>query len=252
MALSGDQPSDTRADRPSVLLLAAGSGERLGRGAPKAFVPLGGRPMLWWSLQAIGASGVLDPVVLVVPEGREGEGQKLAAAALEGCHVSVSVVTGGDSRQDSVRRGIEALPSTATHVLCHDAARPLATPELFRVVASALARDGVVGVVPVLPVSDTVKRIRGDRVVETVGPREQLGLAQTPQGFVVSALLAAHRQAVAARMEATDDAMLLEQAGHRVDAVPGERSNLKVTTAEDLLQAELMMRKLSTQPHGWA
>src|SRR5439155_17111787 len=126
-----------------------------------------------------GASGVLDPVVLVVPEGREGEGQKLAAAALEGCHVSVSVVTGGDSQQDSVRRGIEALPSTATHVLCHDAARPLATPELARVVASALARDGVVSVVPVSTLSDSVKRIRGDWEVVTEERRVQPALAST-------------------------------------------------------------------------
>jgi 2-C-methyl-D-erythritol 4-phosphate cytidylyltransferase len=160
------------------------------------------------------------------------------------------MVTGGDTRQESVRRGIEALTSTATGVLCHDAARPLATPELFRVVAAALSADEADGVVPLVPVSDTVKRVRQGRVVETVGPRVELGLAQTPQGFVVSALRDAHQQASAARMEATDDAMLLEQAGYRVHAVPGERSNLKVTTAEDLQQAELMLREITSQPHG--
>jgi 2-C-methyl-D-erythritol 4-phosphate cytidylyltransferase len=242
--------SDPPTDRTACIVLAAGSGERLGPGTPKAFVSLAGRPMLWFSLRAVGEAGGLDSVILVVPEGRESEGREVVANALRSWSLSVLVVPGGETRQASVRCGIEALPPDVTEVLCHDAARPLATPELFRRVVTALRPVDTEGVVPVVPSPDTVKRIREDRVVETLAPREELALAQTPQGFEVSALLAAHRDAPAIGTGATDDAMLLERAGYRVVAVPGERSNLKITTAEDLLQAELMIRELSSHPQA--
>src|SRR5213076_419568 len=106
--------------------------------------------------------GVLDPVILVVPEGRESEGRDIADT-LRDRSLSILVVAGGETRQESVRCGIEALPADAATVLCHDAARPLATPELFRRVVAALSEAEADGVVPVVPAPDTVKRVQGDR-----------------------------------------------------------------------------------------
>jgi 2-C-methyl-D-erythritol 4-phosphate cytidylyltransferase len=153
---------------------------------------------------------------------------------------SVSVgalVAGGATRQESVRLGLEAVDPGEV-VLCHDAARPLATADLFRRVIQGL--EGIEACVPVVPSPDTVKQVRDGRVTRTV-PREEIGMAQTPQAFVDSVLREAHRHALAEAIEATDDAMLVEIAGYGVAVVEGETSNFKITTDEDLLRAEQVL-----------
>jgi 2-C-methyl-D-erythritol 4-phosphate cytidylyltransferase len=222
--------------RAVAIVAAAGSGERLGSSSPKAFTPLGGRPLLARAVEAALACPAVGLVVVAAPPGAE----DLAHAIVEplGAHV---VVTGGPTRQASVRAALAAVPSEAAAVLCHDAARALATPALFTAVLEAL--EGWDGVVPVLPVTDTVKRVRGERVVGTE-PREELALAQTPQAFVAGALRDAHARAEAAGLEATDDAALLEWAGYRVRAVPGEPTNVKITTPPDLARAEALLAEV--------
>ena len=211
-------------------MLAAGSGERLGVGSPKAFVPLGGRTILAHAVAAAAACPEVDLLVVTAPEGAE----DLAHAVLEpfGAH---AVVRGGASRQASVRAALEVVPADAPTIVCHDAARALASSALFSAVLRGL--EGYDGCIPVVPVPDTVKRVKADEVLATE-PREELRLAQTPQAFVATALRDAHARAEAADLEFTDDAAALEWAGYRVHAVPGEPWNLKITTPEDLARAE--------------
>ncbi len=215
-----------------AIVLAAGTGERLGPSVPKAFVGLGGRPILARSVGAAMGSGAIDAVVVAAPAGSE----DLAHAILEpfGTH---AVVTGGTTRQASVRAALGMVPDGTRIVVCHDAARPLASPGLFSAVVAALEARGADGAIPVLPVVDTVKRVRDGMVVATE-PRWGLALAQTPQAFLASALRDAHARAAEARIEVTDDAASLEWAGYRVVTVEGEPSNFKITTAEDLARAE--------------
>lgn len=220
-----------------ALVVAAGSGDRLAAGIPKALVALRGRPMLQHALEGVAASHVADTVVLVVPEAARSRFQSLieelpAAISIE------SLVPGGRTRQESVRLGLDAVPRSADVVLCHDAARPLATPELFRRVVQGLR--GVEGCLPVVPSPDTVKMVQAGRVVRTL-PRAQVGLAQTPQAFVLSTLLEAHARALRVGEEGTDDAMLVEAAGYAVAAVEGEVDNFKITTPEDLRRAEQVL-----------
>jgi 2-C-methyl-D-erythritol 4-phosphate cytidylyltransferase/2-C-methyl-D-erythritol 2,4-cyclodiphosphate synthase len=221
-----------------AIVLAAGSGERLGSSVPKAFVGLGGRPMLARAVASALACPAVDAVVVAAPVGSE----DLVHAALEpfGTH---AVVTGGESRQASVRAALGAIPEGVRIVVCHDAARPLATPALFSAVIAAIGTSGADGAVPVVPVADTVKRVRGGAVVGTE-PREELGLAQTPQAFRTSALRDAHARAEAAGATFTDDAAVLEWAGYHVVPVDGEPSNFKITTVEDLARAERMLAEV--------
>jgi 2-C-methyl-D-erythritol 4-phosphate cytidylyltransferase len=226
----------------AVLLLAAGEGQRLGHDTPKGFVLLAGRPLFQHSLGSILASGIAAGLVVVVPRGHVPRARELAEAA-PGVEL-LGVVAGGVTRQESVRRGLEAVPAGFGAVLCHDAARPFASPGLFARVYGAL--ESADGAVPVIGVADTVKRIRAGLVVETV-PRVEIGLAQTPQAFDIEVLRRAHERAEYRDLEATDDAMLLEAAGYRVAAVPGEPANFKVTTEADLARAERVLAERSRQ-----
>jgi 2-C-methyl-D-erythritol 4-phosphate cytidylyltransferase len=219
-----------------VILLAAGAGQRLGAGRPKGFVSLAGRPMLEWSLRAAAASPMVSGTVLVVPAGLTGEGHHIA----ETFPIVASVVEGGDSRQASVHAALSAVPPAAEVLVCHDAARPLAPPQLFDRVVEAVGATGAQGVVPVVSSPDTVKRVGGGYVVETIA-RDQVGLAQTPQAFMAASLREAHRDAIRSGPEATDDAMLLEAAGHRVAVIEGVAANFKITTYEDLERAERIL-----------
>ncbi len=135
--------------------------------------------------------------------------------------------------------GLAAVAGGVERILCHDAARPLASPELFQRTLEAL--EGWDGVVPVLRVVDTVKRVQ-DGTIEGTEPRERLALAQTPQAFRAAALRDAHERAAADGFEGSDDALLLERAGYRVRAIEGERTNLKITTADDVRLAEALAR----------
>ncbi|MGH2591156.1 MAG: 2-C-methyl-D-erythritol 4-phosphate cytidylyltransferase [Actinomycetota bacterium] len=219
-----------------VILLAAGSGERLGLATPKAFVELAGRPMLVHAATSALECPDVASILAVVPAGWEDAANELLDPI--GPH---AVVSGGPTRQASVRAALAAI-SSGDVLVCHDAARPFASPALFSAVVSALA--GADGAVPVLAVADTVKRVRGG-IVDATEPRDGLALAQTPQAFDSSALRDAHDRAEREGVEVTDDAAALEWAGYRVSAVPGEVRNFKVTTPEDLARAELVASELA-------
>lgn len=213
-----------------AIILAAGSGERLGNGEPKAFLQIGGRPLVALAVEAAAACPAVTSIVVTVPEGRVDS----ARSALDASK-PVAVVPGGPTRQASVRAGLAAVPADAPAVLCHDAARPFASPDLFSVVLGGLV--DAEGSIPVIPVGDTVKRVRDGLVLGTEA-RGDLWLAQTPQAFATSALRDAHARAEKARIEFTDDAAVLEWAGYRVRTVPGDPGNFKITTAADLKRAE--------------
>jgi len=214
-----------------AVLVAAGRGERLGGDRPKAFAPLGGRPLLAESLERLEASEWIDAIVVVAPDGW-GEPSILVAEEL-GCGKVVATVTGGPSRAESVRLGVAEAAEDAAALVVHDAARPLVTEDVLDRVLGALGQ-GWDGAVPGLPVSDTIKRVEGEGVVETL-PRRHLVAVQTPQAFAATALRPALEGDVSA---ASDCASLVEACGGRVTVVPGERRLLKVTTPEDLALVE--------------
>jgi 2-C-methyl-D-erythritol 4-phosphate cytidylyltransferase len=214
-----------------AVLAAAGRGERLGSDRPKVFARLGGRPLLAESLERLESSDWIDQIVIAAPPDWE-EPSILVAEEIAATKVS-SAVTGGASRSESVRLALEDVPDDAAVVLVHDAARPLLPEEVIERVLAPLS-EGWDGVVPALPVSDTVKRVERDRVVETL-PRGDLVAAQTPQAFLPDALRRALSGDVAA---ATDCASLIEAGGGRVKVVEGHPRLLKVTSVDDLALVE--------------
>ena len=218
----------------AAIVLAAGAGRRLGADEPKAFLSIGGRPILAVAVAAAAASSAVDQVVVTVPEGYEDR----AIGCVEGLEIPCTVVRGGESRQASVRAALAAIPDGIELIAVHDAARPFAPPDLFTSVLAAVG-DGD-GAIPVLPVADTVKRVDDGFVTATL-PRERLALAQTPQAFRASALRDAHDRAAASGLEVTDDAQALEAAGSRVRAIPGDQMNVKITTMFDLAMADARM-----------
>jgi len=199
--------------RTWAIVVAAGSGARFG--AAKQFADLGGERVVERSTRVAGES--CTGVVVVVPAGCDWRPPS-----------GTAVTAGGATRSDSVRAGLALVPDDAEIVVVHDAARPLASPDLFRRVVQAVA-DGADGAVPALAVADTIKRVDGGRVIETV-PREGLVAVQTPQAFRASRLRAVHRSGGVD----TDDAALVEAAGGTIAVVDGERHNFKLTLAGDL------------------
>jgi 2-C-methyl-D-erythritol 4-phosphate cytidylyltransferase len=215
-----------------VILLGAGAGRRLGGTEPKAFLTIGGRPILAVAAAGAGASPGVSSLVVAVPPGWE----PAAAEALEGIATPVSIVAGGPSRADSVRAALTAVPERAALVVVHDAARPFASPDLFdRVLAGV--RSGGDGATLIVPVTDTVVRVR-EGVLIGVEPRDELSLTQTPQAFRTASLRRAHEKAEAAGVVFTDDATMLRWAGYDVRTLAGEPGNTKITTLADLAEAD--------------
>jgi 2-C-methyl-D-erythritol 4-phosphate cytidylyltransferase len=224
-----------------AVLAAAGRGERLGSDRPKAFARLGGRPLLAESLERLESSDWIDQIVIAAPPDWE-EPSILVAEEIAATKVS-SAVTGGASRSESVRLALEDVPGDAAVVLVHDAARPLLREEVIERVLAPLS-EGWDGVVPALPLADTVKRVDGDRVVETV-QRADLVAVQTPQAFLADVL----RRAVAGEVAtATDCSSLVEASGGRVKWVEGDPKLLKVTDADDLALVESWLA--GSEPEG--
>jgi 2-C-methyl-D-erythritol 4-phosphate cytidylyltransferase len=216
------------------VLVAAGAGERLGVDRPKAFAALAGRPLLAESLDRLDRCPWVDAIVVAAPSGWE-EPVILLSEELATSKV-VSCVTGGATRAESVRNALADVPEEALVVLVHDAARPLVSDETVERVLAPLS-EGYDGVVPALPVPDTLKRVAGGRVEETVA-REGLVGAQTPQAFLAPVLRRAFEGDLSG---ATDCASLVEQAGGSVAVVEGDPRLLKVTTAGDLALVEALL-----------
>jgi 2-C-methyl-D-erythritol 4-phosphate cytidylyltransferase len=199
----------------AAIIVAAGSGSRFGRS--KHDLVLGGKPLWRWSVEAFEEAGASEVVVVGdVPGG----------------------VPGGNRRRDSVSAGLDALTSGSPIVLIHDVARPLVGVDLIEAVVAAIAGTGVEGAIPVIPVTDTIKRVERGRIGETVD-RSALVAVQTPQGFVIQALLDAHRSLPS--VDVTDDATLVERNGGIVVIVDGDRANIKITFPGDLAMAKAIL-----------
>jgi 2-C-methyl-D-erythritol 4-phosphate cytidylyltransferase len=222
-----------------ALILAAGSGERLGAGRPKALVELAGRPLVAWSIDALAQVAGIERIVVALPPGSE-----LPAAA--GTGKQVIAVAGGATRSESVRRALAGAANDAGGapdvVVVHDAARALVTPAIVvSVIAALIGEPDAAAAIAAMPVTDTVKRVDASRAVQETLDRSELWAVQTPQVFRRAALERALDVPVEELGRATDDAWLVERAGGKVIVVPAVAENLKVTSPLDLRVAELLL-----------
>jgi 2-C-methyl-D-erythritol 4-phosphate cytidylyltransferase len=228
------------------VIAAAGSGERLGAGGPKALVEFGGRPLVAWSLAAMRAAASVTVVVVAAPQGHEQELERIAGQIAgrpdEPGAFHPIVVSGGETRAASVGHALAEVPARAEIVAVHDAARPLVTGGLIDALVARLAGDpALAGVIAAAPVADTLKQVgEGEEIVVTAS-REGVWAAQTPQVFRADPLRAAHDGDPATTSGATDDASLVEADGGRVLVHETGAPNLKVTTPADLRLAELLL-----------
>ena len=216
-----------------IIVVAAGSGSRLGHPDPKAFVAVAGRPILWHALEGVFGSAEPAQVVVVAPAEWIETARLLASEVAGAAHESATVVVGSDSRQGSVAAGLAALAPGIRIVLVHDAARSFTPSTQFDAVVAAVRQTGA-GVIPGLAVADTIKRVDDGLAIATVD-RSELVAVQTPQGFPREQLAAAYADASA---EHTDDAALFSAAGHDVRVIDGDALAFKITTAWDLRRAE--------------
>jgi 2-C-methyl-D-erythritol 4-phosphate cytidylyltransferase/2-C-methyl-D-erythritol 2,4-cyclodiphosphate synthase len=228
-----------------VIIVAAGRSERMGAGVPKPLLDLGGKTLLQRSVEAFDRHPGVSELVVVLPAALVDDGPSLVGQTSRACRF----VAGGERRQDSVRHGMDALSSNADPILVHDAARPFADRETIdRVIAAALEAGAAV---PAVPARDTVKRVDLDRrVVAATLPRGEIFLAQTPQGFsrrVLQDAIAAGERGI----DATDDAMLAERAGHAVRVVSGDERNVKITTPEDLAASRATLSPIPRVGSGY-
>jgi 2-C-methyl-D-erythritol 4-phosphate cytidylyltransferase len=231
--------------RTVAIVVAGGAGVRMGAGMPKALLPLAGRPLVSWCLEALARAERVDATLVVAPHGH---GTEMEAALGRGPALGalVGIVPGGATRARSVLAGLRALPPGVERVLVHDAARPLLRPALADAVAVAV--EGVEGAIAASPLADTLKQVAdgvpgADLVIARTLDRAGLWRAETPQGFRLDALVAAFERCEPAALDAaTDCASLVEANGGRVRIVPSLAPNLKVTTPADLDLAEHLLR----------
>jgi 2-C-methyl-D-erythritol 4-phosphate cytidylyltransferase len=221
-----------------LLIVAAGSGRRMGAAANKLLLPLLGRPVLAWTLEAALASEAIRWIGIV---GQPVDAEAVAAIVTDAeADRPVHWILGGDTRQESVRRGLAALPTDAAGVLIHDGARCLVEPSLFGRCAEAIR--GGEAVIAATPVTDTIKQIDESGRIHSTPDRQWLWAAQTPQGFPVRTLVEAHARAEAEGWNVTDDASLFERLGLPVRVLEAPPSNIKLTTPIDLTLAEAVLR----------
>jgi 2-C-methyl-D-erythritol 4-phosphate cytidylyltransferase len=227
-----------------MLIPAAGSGKRMGHDRNKVLLPLLGKSIFAWTLLAAEASTSIEWIGIM--------GQSIDFPDFQACidqlalTKPVELIIGGSTRQESVYNGLQALPSKAEQVLIHDCARCLVTPDLFDRATAALATQ--LGLIAAITVKDTIKVVDGDLLVQNTPDRANLWAAQTPQGFSVKHLKDCHNRGVKEGWEVTDDAALFERCGLPVHILPGEETNLKVTTPVDLAIAEFILRQRQDIP----
>ena len=218
-----------------LLIAAAGSGRRMGADRNKLLLPLAGRPVLAWTLEAALEAKAIAWIGLLGQPVDRAE----IAPLMAGVAKPVVWIEGGSTRQESVQRGLAALPAAATHVLIHDGARCLAEPSLFDRCAAAV--ESADAVIAATPVTDTIKRVNTEGLILDTPDRSELWAAQTPQGFAVEQLREGHRQALARGWSVTDDASLFERLGWHVQVLDAGPANIKVTTPFDLTVAEAVL-----------
>jgi 2-C-methyl-D-erythritol 4-phosphate cytidylyltransferase len=224
-----------------LLIPAAGMGRRMGSNRNKLLLTLLGKPLLAWTLQAAEKASHLTWIGIMGQPEDFADFQTIIADV--GLSKPVKLIRGGETRQQSVYNGLQALPASAERVLIHDGARCLATPELFERCAQALLNCQ--GFIAAIPVKDTIKVVDEAKIVRDTPDRANLWAAQTPQGFKVPLLQDCHEKGKALGWEVTDDAALFEKCGLPVKIVEGEETNLKVTTPVDLAIAEFILRQRS-------
>ena len=220
-----------------LLIAAAGSGRRMGAEGNKLLLEVAGRPVLAWTLQAALACEAIDWIGVVGQPVDEAAIAAILAAARPA--VPVQWIVGGETRQESVSRGLAALPPGAQGVLIHDGARCLVSPSLLARCAEAVQQG--VAVIAAAPVTDTIKQVDGQGTITATPDRNQLWAAQTPQGFPVQQLRDAHAMALAQGWSVTDDAALFERLGLAVQVLEAPPSNIKLTTPFDLTIAEAVL-----------
>lgn len=234
--------------RAGALVPAAGQGLRLGPGTAKALRDIGGAPMLVHAVHALAASRAVQVIVVAAPADQVEQVRSLVAQ-VDGA-TDITVVCGGDNRQESVARALIALPEDVDVVLVHDAARPLVPPEVVAAVVAAV-RGGAQAVVPGIAVADTIKEVDGNGVVTKTLDRSALRAIQTPQGFQRSVLQGAHAAVEPGDQSATDDAGLVEQGGIAIQVIPGHEEAFKITRPIDLILAEaILARRRTTSARG--
>ncbi|MEK3741344.1 MULTISPECIES: 2-C-methyl-D-erythritol 4-phosphate cytidylyltransferase [Brevibacillus] len=220
-----------------VVIVAAGSGKRMGGHRNKLWLPLAGEPILAHTVRLFASHQDIDRIVLVVSEPDYAD----VLALLTAENLQVTVTLGGNERQDSVRNGLAALATSCTYVLVHDAARPFVTKQQISDMIRQVQRDQAT--IMAVPVKDTIKVVGASGFVEDTPARESLWAVQTPQAFRMSLLQEAHEAAKKAGKLGTDDAMLVEWLGHPVSVMQGSYENIKITTPDDLWLGEEIMRK---------
>lgn len=227
--------------RATAIVLAAGEGLRVGGETAKSYLPIGGRPLVLRTLDRMFSAASVENVILVVAAGQEERVESMlrADAALKNCPWRVR--SGGATRQQSARRGLEQVGSDADIVVIHDGARPFVSPALIdRCVDAAVEKSAVV---VGLPVRDTIKAVSREHWVQATHERSALWEIQTPQVFRRELIVAAHEKAERDGARVTDDAMVVERTGAPVYVLEGERSNFKITVPEDFWLAEMMVRE---------
>ncbi|MBY4797413.1 2-C-methyl-D-erythritol 4-phosphate cytidylyltransferase [Collinsella sp. AGMB00827] len=216
-----------------AVIAAGGTGSRFGNPGGKQLVSVAGKPMMTWSIMAFDRSAYVGHIVVVCPPRRRAEMRTLAIDPFE-IHTPISFADSGETRQDSTRAAVEAVPEGFRYVAIHDGARPLITTEAInRAISVLLDTSAAAGVVCGQPAIDTLKIVEGSRICETP-PRSMYWAAQTPQIFGIDAIRQAHAQALADGFVGTDDSSLVERMGASVLCVQSPRDNLKVTVPEDL------------------
>ena len=220
-----------------LLIPAAGSGKRMGADRNKLLLQVRSKPLIAWTLLAAEAASSISWIG-IVSQPPDWDDFKSIIADLK-LKKTIVFIPGGSTRQESVYNGLQALPTNAGQVLIHDGARCLATPELFNACSEAILHCS--GLIAAVPVKDTIKVVDDNDIIKNTPERKQLWAAQTPQGFDVKLLKQCHAEGVRQGWEVTDDAALFEKCGIEVRIVPGEETNLKITTPQDLAIAEFVL-----------
>ena len=220
-----------------LLIPAAGSGKRMGANRNKLLLQVRSKPLIAWTLLAAEAASSISWIG-IVSQPPDWDDFKSIIADLK-LKKTIALIPGGSTRQESVYNGLQALPINAEQVLIHDGARCLVTPNLFDACSDAILHCS--GLIAAVPVKDTIKVVDDNDIIKSTPERKQLWAAQTPQGFDVKLLKQCHAEGVRQGWEVTDDAALFEKCGIEVRIVPGEETNLKITTPQDLAIAEFIL-----------
>ena len=236
--MSDRNAGPSKLGRVVAVIPAGGTGARMGADVPKQFLPLGGVPMLLHSLRAFDRAPSVDAVILVVPHEEQ---RRALTDVIEryGVKKVQKVIAGGDTRQQSVYNGLKETDPDVEIVVVHDAVRPFVTEDLIERSIEAARKGG--GAIVAIPMKDTPKQAGPDRQIQRTLDRNEMWLAQTPQTFRRDLLLEAYEKAAIERLQATDDAALVERLGHKVGIVAGTWENIKITTPEDMVLAEAIL-----------